>query len=79
MDVRGEEKSRTVVSTTRDEPSPTQRSHQRFDVQWTMFNAIGREKKRETEKNGESRERNNKNVRDEGRRKQFEGEDVRRG
>lgn len=57
MDVRGEEKSRTVVSTTRDEPSPTQRSHQRFDVQWTMFNAIGREKKRETEKNGEGRER----------------------
>lgn len=81
MDVRGEEKSRTVVSTTRDEPPPTQRSHQRFDVQWTMFNAIGREKKRERQrKMGKAeKERNNKNVRDEGRRKQFEGEDVRRG
>lgn len=52
MDVRREEKS--VTSTNRNEPS-TQRLHQRFDVQWTMFNAIGRGKKRE--KYGEGRER----------------------
>ena len=35
-------------------------------------------KKRKTEKDGKDRKENNKNVRNEGRRKQFEGENVRR-
>lgn len=34
---------------------------------------------KEMEKDGKGRERNNKNVRDEERKKQFEGENVRRG
>lgn len=65
--------------TTRNEP--TQRLHQRFDAQWTMFNAIGREKKRETEKDigRAEKERNNKNVREEGRRKQFGGRERAKG
>lgn len=40
----------------------------------------GEKKKERQRKMGKAeKERNNKNVRDEGRRKQFEGEDVRRG
>lgn len=54
MDARRDEKS--IVFTTHKEPSLTQRLHQRYDVQWTMFNAIGREKKQK-EKDGEGRER----------------------
>lgn len=81
MDVRGEEKSYI-------QSYPQLAMNHRLlkgRINASMSNGrcsmqSGEKKKERQRKMGKAeKERNNKNVRDEGRRKQFEGEDVRRG